>query len=272
MVTYPKREEGALCFLQDRNIFLGEPTRCPHCGEAYKTVDHLASKCKKMLGTFYTRRHNEVLKCIHLLMCNKYDIKSTKKLRNHSVQQIVSNKYVEIRVDTFVKTDIRIKHNRPDLIVIDKRKKEILIVEIGITSGDNLQEVEMEKMRKYDLVDNELLQTYGFKTSIIPYVLTWDGVVINYHEIYRRRLEISDRIEAYIQSLVFKKTLESISLDFRRNGDLEELLREERSACTEPKLEKTELGGTLKIAKELTRTISFIIKIFIYEYSDYALK
>ncbi|KAF9763615.1 hypothetical protein NGRA_1157, partial [Nosema granulosis] len=83
---------------------------------------------------------------------------------------------------------------------------------------------------------------------------------INYHEIYRRRLEISDRIEAYIQSLVFKKTLESMSLDFRRNGDLEELLREERSACSEPKLEKTELGATLKIAKELTRTISFIIK------------
>ncbi|KAF9761474.1 hypothetical protein NGRA_2622 [Nosema granulosis] len=79
------REGDALCFLQDKNIFLGEPKRCPHCGEAYKTVDHLAYKCEKMLGTDYTRRHNEVLKCIHLLMCNKYGIKSTKKLRNHLV-------------------------------------------------------------------------------------------------------------------------------------------------------------------------------------------
>ncbi|KAF9763050.1 hypothetical protein NGRA_1553 [Nosema granulosis] len=161
-----------------------------------------------MLGTDYTRRHNEVLKCIPLLMCNKYGIKLTKKLRNHSVQQIVSNKYVEIRVDTFVKTDIKIKHNLPDLIVIDKCKKKILIVEFGITSGDNLQHVETEKMRKYDLIANELSQIYGFKISIIPYVLTWDGVVKKYHEIYRRRLEISDRIEAYIQSLVLKKTLE----------------------------------------------------------------
>jgi hypothetical protein len=115
----PAKREVALCFLQDRNIFLGEIRKCPHCGDGPKTVDHLASKCEKMLGTDYTRRHNEVLKCIHLLLCNKYGLKSTKKLRNHSVQEIVSNKYVEIRVDTFVKTDIKIKHNRPDLVVID---------------------------------------------------------------------------------------------------------------------------------------------------------
>ncbi|KAF9762035.1 hypothetical protein NGRA_2263 [Nosema granulosis] len=200
-----QKREGALCFLQDRNVLLGETKRCPHCGEASKTVGHLASKCEKMLGTDYTRRHNEVLKCIHLLMCFKYGIKSTKKLRIHSMQQIVSNKYVKIRVDMFVKTDIKIKHNRPDLIVIDKLKKEILIVEVGITSGDNLQQVETEKLRKYDLIASELSQIYGFKPSIIPYVLTWDGVVTKYHEIYRRRLETSDRIEVYIQSLVLKK-------------------------------------------------------------------
>ncbi|KAF9761857.1 hypothetical protein NGRA_2372, partial [Nosema granulosis] len=144
----PAKREGALCFLQDRNIFLGESNKCFHCGDATKTADHLASKCEKMLGNDYTRRHNEVLKCIYLLLCNKYGLKSMKKLRNHSVQEITSNKYVEIRVDTFVKTDIKVKHNRPDLIVIDKRGKDILIVEVGITSFDNLQQVETEKLRK----------------------------------------------------------------------------------------------------------------------------
>jgi hypothetical protein len=187
----PAKREAALCFLQDRNMFLGEIKKCPHCGNAPKTVDHLASKCEKMLGTDYTRRHNEVLKCIHLLLCNKYGVKSTKKLRNHSVQEIISNKYVEIRVDTFVKTDIKIKHNRPDIIVIDKRTKEILIIEVGITSLDNLQQVETEKLRKYDVLANELTQMHGFKSTIVPYVLTWDGVVSIYHEMYRRRLELS---------------------------------------------------------------------------------
>jgi hypothetical protein len=174
------------------------------------------------------------------LLCNKYNIKATRKLKSHSVQEIVSNKFVEIRVDTFIKTDIKIKHNRPDLVVIDKKSKEIIIVEVGITSIDNLQQVETEKLRKYDLIANELSQIYGFKSSIIPYVVTWDGVVTKYHDIHRRRLGISDRIEAYIQSLVLKKTLESISLDFRRNGNLEEIVSEESTDYLKPILGKAE--------------------------------
>nr|XP_013180959.1 unnamed protein product [Papilio xuthus] len=224
-------------------MFLGETKKCPHCNDSPKTVDHLASRCEKMLGTDYTRRHNEVLKCLHLLLCNKYGVKSTKKLKNHSVQEIVSNKYVEIRVDTFIKTDIKVKHNRPDLVVIDKRSKEILVVEVGITSLDNLQQVETEKLRKYDVLANELAQIYGFKTLIIPYVMTWDGVVSKYHDTYRRRLEISDRIQTYIQALVLRKTLESISMDFRRNGDLEGLISDEGEACLELKSVTTESNG-----------------------------
>jgi hypothetical protein len=125
---------------------------------------------------------------------------------------VVANKFVEIRVDTTIKTDIRIKYNKPDIVVIDKRAKEILIVEIGVTSIDNLQQVESEKLRKYDLLANELGLIHGCKTKIIPYVLTWDGIVTKYHEKYRKELEVTDRIEAYIQSATLKKTLESVSL------------------------------------------------------------
>ncbi|KAF7681007.1 hypothetical protein TCON_2380 [Astathelohania contejeani] len=39
-----------------------------------------------------TRRHNEVLRCIHLLLANKYGFKNSKKLRTHSVQEVMENK------------------------------------------------------------------------------------------------------------------------------------------------------------------------------------
>ena len=74
-----------------------------------------------MLGHDYTRRHNEVLKCIHLSLCNKYGLKKSKKLRSHSVQEVVANENVEIRVDTRIKTDVKIQHNRPELFIDDKR-------------------------------------------------------------------------------------------------------------------------------------------------------
>ena len=62
---------------------------------------------------------------------------------------------------------------------------------------------------------------YGCKTKIFLYVLTWDGIVTKYHTKYRKRLDVSDRIvEAYIQPVTLKKTLENISLEYRRRGDI----------------------------------------------------
>ena len=124
--------------------------------------------------------------------------------------------YVEIRVDTRIKTDIKIQHNRPDLFVYDKKRKEITLIEVGITNLDLLTQVENEKTRKYDLIANEIALTYKCKVKIIPYVMTWVGLVTKYHKKYRNEIGISTKTEAYIQSLVLKKTLESISFTRRR--------------------------------------------------------
>ncbi|KAL6120329.1 hypothetical protein NUSPORA_02955 [Nucleospora cyclopteri] len=56
-----------------------------------------------------------------------------KKTRNHSVQEIVCNEEVEIRVDNRIKTNVKIQGN-------------MNLIEVGITSQDNLQTVETENM------------------------------------------------------------------------------------------------------------------------------
>ncbi|XP_029657682.1 uncharacterized protein LOC115231939 [Octopus sinensis] len=97
------RTEGMCCSLQDRNLFFdnGE-NKCNHCNSAKKTVDHLATRCGRMLNSSYLRRHNEVVKCLHLHLCRQYGIRKMKKLKTHSVQSVVAN---EIRVDTTISTD-----------------------------------------------------------------------------------------------------------------------------------------------------------------------
>ncbi|TBU07644.1 hypothetical protein CWI36_0247p0020 [Hamiltosporidium magnivora] len=62
----------------------------------------------------------------------------------------------DIRVDTRIKTDVKIRNNRPDIFILDKKKNKITHIEVGITSQDSLQIVETEKIRKYDLLANEL--------------------------------------------------------------------------------------------------------------------
>ncbi|KAK1350385.1 hypothetical protein LUQ84_000623 [Hamiltosporidium tvaerminnensis] len=113
-----------------------------------------------MLGHDYTRRHNEVVRCLHLLLLNRYKFKSSKRIRSHSVQEILDYEYAEIRVDTRIKTDVKIRNNRRDIFILDKKKNKITLIKVGITSQDSLQIVETEKLRKYDLLANYLGLNY----------------------------------------------------------------------------------------------------------------
>ncbi|EQB62329.1 hypothetical protein NAPIS_ORF00094 [Vairimorpha apis BRL 01] len=76
---------------------------CSHLNQSKRKIDHMATRCKKMLGHNYIRRHNE--------------IPSGKRLRTHSVKQIIANKFIEIRVDTSIKTDVKIRYNKLDIII-----------------------------------------------------------------------------------------------------------------------------------------------------------
>ena len=107
------KDEAFLCLLQDRNVFTYELDKimCNHRKEKRKTVDHLATRCEKMLYHDYTFRHNEVVRCLHLMICNRFGMKNVKRLRTHSVQEIMSNSNVEIRVDTRIRTDANIRTN-----------------------------------------------------------------------------------------------------------------------------------------------------------------
>ena len=87
---------------------------------------------------------------------------------------------------------------------------------MGITSQDQLQTVETEKKHKYDLLAGELGMLHKCTVEIIPYVMTWDGIVTKYHKKYVHKLGIQPNVEAYMQSRVIKRTLESVSFEARR--------------------------------------------------------
>ena len=79
--------------------------------------------------------------------------------------------------------------------------------------------------------------------NIIPYVMTWEGLVTKYHKRYMKEIGIETKTEAYIQSIVLKKTLESISFERRRgieerdsHEEVEELVKklEDAEAETAP--------------------------------------
>ncbi|EQB59931.1 hypothetical protein NAPIS_ORF02501, partial [Vairimorpha apis BRL 01] len=88
--------------------------------------------------------------------------------------------------------------------------------DVGITSFDNLRAVETEKKHKYDLHANNCGAMNGYKTRIIPYVMTWEGTTTTFHKKYRSELNLDCRTQAYIQARVLKMTLETLSMEARR--------------------------------------------------------
>ncbi|KAL6122425.1 hypothetical protein NUSPORA_00559 [Nucleospora cyclopteri] len=100
--------EVVFCFLQDRNFLQRIRVNYLHCNSTRKTVDHLATRCDRRLSFDYRKRHNEVLRCVHFLMCIRYGLKSSKKIRNHSVHEIVCNEDAEIWVDNRIMTNVKI--------------------------------------------------------------------------------------------------------------------------------------------------------------------
>ena len=88
---------------------------------------------------------------------------------------------MKIKSDIPILTDLRLDHNKPDLMIHDLKTKEITLVEVGITNKDILKTTEVTKLRKYEMLANKLESMHpGTKVTIIPVVLTWDGLVTKY--------------------------------------------------------------------------------------------
>ena len=111
----------------------------------------------------------------------------------------------------------------------DLRTKEIMLIEVGITNKDILPSTELTKSRKYELLANELKCIHpGTTVTTIPVVMTWDGLVTRHFKRYMKQLDVDAKLQAYIQSVVLKRTCESILVDCRA-GSRGDWLEEEVS-------------------------------------------
>ncbi len=78
--------------------------------------------------------------------------------------------------------------------------------------------------------------------------MTWEGLVTKYHNKHSKEIGLDQRTEAYIQFLVLKKTLESISFE-RRRGLEENDKYEDISALIE-RLEDVKDERKLEVPQE----------------------
>ena len=95
-----------------------------------------------------------------------------------------------------IQCDRKIEARRLDLVFIDKKKREVVIIDVAIPGDDRVKDKELEKLEKYQLLKDEIAKVWRMrKVIVVPVVIAALGAVsVNFKE-YMKRTGVNARLE-----------------------------------------------------------------------------
>ena len=96
------------------------------CGDRDQTINHIISECSKLAQKEYKTRHDWVGKVIHCEVCRKFKFDHTNKWDMHNPAPVIENDTHKLLWEFDIHTDHLISARRPDLIIINNKKKRDL--------------------------------------------------------------------------------------------------------------------------------------------------
>ena len=124
-------------------------SKCRLSGDRDETINHIISECSILSQKEYKARHDSVGKVIHWEMCRKFQFDHTNKWYMHNPIPIRENDSHKLWVFN-IQMDLLIPARRPDLVIINKKKKRICkIVDFAVPADHRINLKETEKKDKY---------------------------------------------------------------------------------------------------------------------------
>ena len=151
--------------------------QCRRCKQHPETIAHIVSGCSELAQGVYLKRHNAVASFIHWKICGNEKLTRHDHWYDHDPQKVVENKDVKVLYDFNIFTDKKIKHRRPDIVIINKKEKKTWIIDVSCPMDHNVKEKEKEKIDHYDDLGFELERLWNTKTRIIPIIIGALGTV-----------------------------------------------------------------------------------------------
>ena len=175
------------------------------CGDRDETINHLISECSKLAQKEYKARHDWVGKVIHWEMCRKFQFDHTIKWYMHNPAPVLENDSHKLLWDFNIQTDHLIPARRPDLIIINKRKRICKNVDFAVPADHWINLKESAKKDKYLDLARELKKLWNMKVTIVPIVIGALGTVTKGLLKGLEDLEVSGRVET-IQTTALLRT------------------------------------------------------------------
>ena len=103
---------------------------------------------------------------------------------------VVESENLKILWDFTIQCDPKIEARRPDIVFIDKKKIEVVMIDVAIPGDDRMKEKELENIEKYQLLKYEIAKVWHMRKVIVVPVVTGALGVVSVHEANRRESEV----------------------------------------------------------------------------------
>ncbi|XP_063952186.1 uncharacterized protein LOC135153479 [Lytechinus pictus] len=164
---------------------------CRMCHDKDETVSHLVSECST---DRVQRKARQSSSCSSLGSGQEVPFTPCGKMvYEHRAEPVVENDDVKLLWDFNIQTDKVIEARRPDIVLLKKKEKECLIIDIAIPGDCRAWRKEEEKIQKYNDLAWELRRIWKVKTKVVPIVIGALGTVTTRHRSFLAvlRVEVS---------------------------------------------------------------------------------
>ena len=198
--------EALICSAQEQSLrtnytrfhidHTAESPLCRMCGSKGETVAHVVSECSKLAQTEYKGRHDNVARYIHWQLCGKCGLERANCWYEQKPEGVVESENFKILWDFTIQCDRKIEARRPDIVFIDKKEREVDVIDVAIPGDDRVKEKELEKVEKYQLLKNEIAKVWCMrKVIVVPVVIGALGAVsVNFKE-HMKRIGVNVKLE-----------------------------------------------------------------------------
>jgi hypothetical protein len=105
-------------------------------------------------------------------------LKNTQPHYSYTPESCLENDNYKLYFDRTVLTDIHIKHNRPDIIILNKQHKQAYLLDIAVANSHNISQTHNTKINKYLELSVAMRTLWCLeKNSILPLIISATGIV-----------------------------------------------------------------------------------------------
>ena len=122
------------------------------------------------------------------MLCEKYGLNKTEKWYEHCPEGVVEDENSKLLWDINIQCDNVIEARRPDLIIVEKKTKDAIIIDVAVPGDCRIHEKENEKVEKYQDLKREIKRLWSLRTvKVVPVVV---GALACVSKIFNRWMEM----------------------------------------------------------------------------------